>query len=287
MVLFLRPGLGRYLGRAFSSQSGSSLNSSLESLASELVPVVAGWGRGRRQRTPVQVPAPAECTALTKWEDDALVPHTPADGMLVRQQDAWHQQLSQDRIMELHSRIMARKAFLKQALEKPKPPPPVIDTLPEEVVQDVFSSLVVDPQEELRARRDFRRAESLALQLEHLLACPPQQLKVLKSQGVRIAKVASFPQDAVAASDVLVYFECDGDESKVQRRLTKAAPALATALARRLLITSVPSLRFAPVSEMDGEGNPRELAPSNWRSKKRRILVYKAMQSWAHTMNWC
>lgn len=285
MVLLLRPGLGQYLGRAFSSQS---LNSSLESLASELVPAAAGRGRGRRQRTPVQVPAPAESTALTKWEDDALGPHTPADGMLVRQQDAWHQQLSQDRIMELHSRIMARKAFLKQALEKPKPPTPVVDTPPEEVVQDVFSSLVVDPQEELRARRDFRRAESLALQLEHLLACPPQQLhKVLKSQGVRIAKVASFPQDAVAASDVLVYFECDGDEPKVQRRLTKAAPALATALARRLLITSVPSLRFAPVSEMDGEGNTRELTPSNWRSKKRRILVYKAMQSWAHTMNWC
>ncbi|CAJ1375552.1 unnamed protein product [Effrenium voratum] len=251
----------RCTGRGFSSE----LSASLKRLAAEVAPV-------RQVRRRIERP---KTRTLTQWEEKALVPYNPAEGMLVRQQDEWHQRLAEDPVLEWHGRLQLQKAKLKQMLEPPKSPPPVVDELPEDVVQDIFRELVEDPQEELAARRDFRRAESLALQLEHVLACPPPRLqKVLKAK-VRIAKVEA------ADHDVVVYFECD--EPKMQRRLTKAAPVVAASLARRLMIATVPTLQFVPAPRgEDGTGI------ALWRHQKRsrRLLVNKAVQCWAASMNW-
>eukprot|EP00438_Fugacium_kawagutii_P033477 Skav230630 [mRNA] locus=scaffold1673:185658:192471:+ [translate_table: standard] len=106
-----------------------------EQLVSDLVPkrVTKRSGfRAARARADDAV----EANALTKWEDDTLVPHTPAEGLLVRQQEAWHRRLEEDRILEWHHRMMDRKELLKKMLEKPRPPAPVVDELPPAAVEE-------------------------------------------------------------------------------------------------------------------------------------------------------
>ncbi|CAK9057106.1 unnamed protein product [Durusdinium trenchii] len=247
-----------------------SLKSDLDSLAAELNAT------------------PGIADALIPWDNSERQLQSPAKGMVAQQQEVWHQQLSEDRILEWQNRMQIQKALLRKALAGAKKAPTVVDDLPPETVEEIFSALVVDPQRELALRRDYRRVESLALQLEHVLACPtPQLKKLLQGRPVRISRV----EPSSEANTALVLFECDDEEKlSLQKRLTRAARVVGTALARRLCLNSVPTLEFAPVSEMDknttAETGLSLTSSPRLQKRSRRILIHKAMQSWAKTMNW-
>ncbi|CAE7431981.1 TCF25 [Symbiodinium necroappetens] len=205
---------------------------------------------------------------LTVWEDSPAPVYNPSQGMLVLQQEQWHERLTHDRVLDWSARLRAQKAKLQALAVPPEEPAPAVK-LPLPVVQEVFDSLVEDPQDEIQARLEAKRQESLALQLELILANPPLLLqKAMKTAGpvkIRIAKVeASGPEDG----SYIVYFEgCDSAAARVERRLKRAAPVLASALARRLLLGYVRDLTFVPVAY----SSESQDAPSGtlWRSRRR------------------
>jgi len=267
--------------------SSEPLQQTLAVLASQVaVSTQASTKKGRPKRRSAR---PSDMASLVPWEEaGALVPRDPSEGMLLAQQEEWRERLAQDRVMEWSGRLQAFNLQLKKASQPSKEPPPM--ELPPAVVQDVFDGLVEDPQRELQLRRDLRRSESLAIQIEHILACPPAELqKVLKTKGpIQIAQVDAAPDGAPHVPHV-VHFMCgDADSSKLQRRLDKAAPVIAKSLARRLLIGYMPALRFVHRSEGQDSlaGGVPALQHGRARKVARRTTVHKAMQSWSSMMNW-
>ncbi|CAE8598894.1 unnamed protein product, partial [Polarella glacialis] len=191
-----------------------------------------------------------------------------------------------------HQQTLALNARMKQALLPKTELLPPIEELPAEVVQDIFDSVVLDPGQELEERCQVRRAESLALQLEHVLACPSDSLRQALKLGdvcIRIAFVEA-PEEGEASDVHTVHFQVPAgqDAGRLERKLNSAALVLSRAVARRLLVALAPPLRFVP-EEKGSTGTDALTARSQlWRVAKtaRRVRVHRAMQSWATTMNW-
>ncbi|CAE7448795.1 TCF25, partial [Symbiodinium sp. CCMP2592] len=234
--------------RGFASTPLTQLRESLESLAADVAKEVEVQGRPvrrPRKRLPMHTTrSGSEEKDLTVWQDSPAEVYNPSQGMLVLQQEQWHERLTHDRVLDWSGRLRAQKAKLQVLAAPPEEPAPPAVKLPPPVVQEVFDSLAKDPQDEIQARLESKRQESLALQLELILANPPLLLqKAMKTAGpmkMRIAKVeASGPEDG----SYIVYFHCDSS-ARVERRLKRAAPVLASALARRLLLGYVRDLTF-------------------------------------------
>ncbi|CAE7638159.1 TCF25 [Symbiodinium sp. CCMP2456] len=266
----------------------AQLRESLESLAADVAKEVEVQGRPARRprkRLPMQTRS-SEQKDLTLWEDSPAAVYNPSQGMLVLQQEQWHERLTHDRVLDWSGRLRAQKAKLQALAVPPEEPAPPAVKLPLPVVQEVFDSLVKDPQDEIQARLESKRQESLALQLELILANPPLLLqKAMKTAGpvkIRIAKVeASGPEDG----SYIVYFHGCDSAPRVERRLKRAASVLASALARRLLLGYVRDLTFVPVAY----SSENQDAPSGtlWRSRRRvrKQQVVSAAESWTSSMH--
>lgn len=212
----------------------------------------------------------------------------PTAGLVARQQEAWHQRLADDRVMLWFDQQRELKARLLEA-SQPKAEERA-DELPPAVVKDIFDSMMADPARELAERRDERLSETVAVQLESLLACqpPPALRQALAGALVRIVAVAA-PGAQEAYGPHVVYYQCPVglDPVRLLRHLNEAAPAISRAMARRLMLGLAPELTF--VQHPGGSAAmdlPRR--PSLWHREKlrRRETVHAAMGSWVANMNW-
>eukprot|EP00930_Biecheleria_cincta_P051215 TRINITY_DN36377_c0_g1_i1.p1 TRINITY_DN36377_c0_g1~~TRINITY_DN36377_c0_g1_i1.p1 ORF type:complete len:322 (+),score=86.82 TRINITY_DN36377_c0_g1_i1:55-1020(+) len=237
--------------------------------------------------TSLAVALPDEAkSAAAYWESKALaLQPDPARELLIRQQEQWHVRLANDRVMQWQNKQQLMNAKLQEALQ-PKEDSPHVDELDPGVVQAIFDAVAADPGQEVVERRELRKVESLALQIEHMLACPPAALqRVLKSSShqLRIIRVDA-PDDP--GESHAVYFDVPAGQSpsRLQRRLDRAATVLSASMAKRLLLAVAPKLHFLPApSEAD-----QQRKPALWHEAKtaRRVTAHKAMQSWVSTMNW-
>eukprot|EP00931_Biecheleriopsis_adriatica_P012007 TRINITY_DN113108_c0_g1_i1.p1 TRINITY_DN113108_c0_g1~~TRINITY_DN113108_c0_g1_i1.p1 ORF type:complete len:315 (-),score=49.74 TRINITY_DN113108_c0_g1_i1:62-982(-) len=282
----------RWLSTASESER---LVQALDGLAEEVSPSLSATaryrGRGRRRRTPSSIaPVPISSSEVVPWEAEcaALVQRPEgAESLLAKQQELWHTRLAEDRLMQWHSRQQLFNATIQKALQPKTEVPSPVDELQPDVVQGIFDAVAADPGAELAERRDMRRAESLALQIEHLMACPPPRLRqALRGQAVRIATVEA-PRDSATDDTHTVHFETSMGQSptRLQKLLSRASPVLAACLARRLLVGIVPKLRFVPAESTLAVARCKSPL---WRvaKKQRRVTAHRAMQSWVTSMNW-
>jgi len=226
-----------------------------------------------------------EPSALAVWDPGQNVVLDPTEGLVQRQQEAYHQRFDADRKLIWYDKQRELDARLAAALQPKQEAPVQVEELPPAVVERIFDSVTADPAKELAERRDLRRSESLAVHLEQILACSPPAAfrEALGGRLLRLAAVVA-PEAHRACDLHLVYFEVpegqDGD--RLQRRLNRAAPLLAAALARRLLVAVVPQLRFVPCT--GGALVRRQLL---WRvaRRERRARVHGAMRSWIADMH--
>mmetsp|Transcript_84778 Transcript_84778/g.243319 ORF Transcript_84778/g.243319 Transcript_84778/m.243319 type:complete len:353 (+) Transcript_84778:111-1169(+) len=302
----LRSALDSIAGEA--AASSLSYSPHVRPTATEMTPRTRR-GAVRRVRAtamPVLVAtAPTAMTVAAEGEPGLIpwssqpVPADPTEGMLALQQEAWHKRLDEDRKLMYYEDQRRASALLKKALE-----PVETEVEPEELppgeVQEIFNSMVVDPARELAERRDARVGESLAIHLEQLLTCNPP-LALLAALGTELGGRASLRVEEVVAPGVsglpfLVLLAptiagasltSAASAALLRKRLDAAAPFVAAALARRMMLSCAPELRF--VLRRDGGALERASPRSPlWRIARhaRRTTVHNAMKSFAANMTW-
>lgn len=302
---------------AGSTDPGAALAESLDVLSSGLValaaegfpvtraaPAALARRRGRRGASAVEAgvrtPAPSfiDTTAMLAQTPD------PTAGMVARQQDAFREQLSEDRALlwQAGQRDMAARlaASRRGASEVASP----VDDLRPAVVQGIVDEVATATGGvlDLAAKRKERVRDSFALILEQLLtghatsgayagarvtrasASPSGCLRVLGVDDDDTARLGALG----SRLRVTVRAPAGEDAAALQARLNTTAPDISAALARRMLTALVPQLRFEVAVEGAERGVDGGRGANNrlTRRRTRHTTVHAASRSWTSNMEW-
>lgn len=276
------------------STSADDLQQALDSLLPrdvELQPQVQRKrvARGRRfQRPPISGSLTLQKpSSMIDWNPGPVPVLDPTLDLLRKQQDAHKESLEQDRSLMWYDQQQEMKRRVAAALQ---PKEDANAALPVElspsVVQEIFNSVTADCAQELEERVELRRGESMAVHLEQLLALrAPEELR--RSLGGRPLQLVGVevpgPEEACGLHQVHFEVPKGLEGKKLQRLLNRLAPQMAVDLARQLLISAVPRLRFLQSSG----SNPPMRRAALWHKarRERRAVVHGAMSSWVADMH--